>query len=52
MRPKSDRQRKNRNELQYEQLIVEIPLHRPSPERRDKRDDSERDRGVVVIDLY
>lgn len=51
MRPKSVNERKPREEVQYEQLILEIPLHRPAPRRRDENDD-ERDRGVVVIDLY
>lgn len=51
MRPKSVHERKQRDEMKYEQLILEIPLHRPAPRPADHKED-ERDRGVVVIDLY
>lgn len=42
---------KRRDEPQYQQLILEIPPHRPPPRTRPERED-ERDRGVVTIELY
>jgi hypothetical protein len=43
--------KKRRDEVQYEQLILELPLHRPPARPRPAAED-ERDRGVITIDLY
>lgn len=47
----TDERSKRRNDVHYEQLILELPLHRPpAPPKREA--DEERDRGLVVIELY
>ena len=47
----NDRQKK-RDVVQYEQLILELPLPPPPARPRPTVEDGERDRGVVTIDIF
>jgi hypothetical protein len=45
------RRREQEQQRRYEQPRIELPLPPALPNQRHNRDESDKDRGVVIIDL-